>query len=117
MVQGIDVVQESALDIPFRDGSFDIIFTSGVLIHIGPSDLAAVMRGIHRCTRRYIWGFEYYTDRHSEIPCRRRSELLWKGDFLRIYLEYLDDLKKVREERLPYLENDNIDSMFLVEKR
>src|SRR3989344_5212843 len=32
----INITQGSALDLPFKDGYFDMVFTSGVLIHINP---------------------------------------------------------------------------------
>lgn len=32
--EGIYFIKGSALDIPFKDGFFDLVFTSGVLIHI-----------------------------------------------------------------------------------
>lgn len=32
----INIIQGSAFDIPFRDNYFDLIFTSGLLIHIAP---------------------------------------------------------------------------------
>jgi len=34
--KGINIIQGEASDIPFKDGFFDMVFTSGVLIHIAP---------------------------------------------------------------------------------
>ncbi len=45
------VSEGSALNIPFGDASFDMVFTSGLLIHIAPRDLPTVMNEIHRCAR------------------------------------------------------------------
>lgn len=111
-----NIIEGSAFDIPFKDGYFDLVFTSGVLIHIGPSDMASAMREIHRCTREYIWGLEYYADEHTEITYRGHKNLLWKADFARLYLDQLGDLELVREERFEYLDNDNVDSMFLLRR-
>ena len=55
--QGINIIQASAFDIPFKDGFFDLVFTSGLLIHIAPEDISTVLDEIHRCTKRYIWCF------------------------------------------------------------
>lgn len=112
----INIIEGSAFDIPYRDGYFDLVFTSGVLIHINPSDIALAMREIHRCTREYICGFEYYADKYTEIPYRGHRDLLWKADFARLYLDQFGDLELVKEERLKYLCNDNIDSMFLLRR-
>ena len=78
----INIIEGSAFDIPYKDGYFDLVFTSGILIHINPSDIVWALREILRCTREYIWGFEYYADEYQEINYRGRSDLLWKTDLL-----------------------------------
>jgi len=113
----INIIEGSAFDIPYKDGYFDLVFTSGMLIHISPSDIALAMREIHRCTSEYIWGFEYYADKYTEITYRGHGDLLWKADFARLYLDQFGDLELVEEERLKYLDNDNVDAMFLLRKR
>ncbi len=113
----INIIEGSAFDIPYKDGYFDLVFTSGVLIHIHPSDIAGVMEEIHRCTRDYIWGLEYYADEYTNITYRGQENLLWKTDFARLYLELFDDLELVKKEWLQYLDNDNVDSLFLLRKR
>jgi pseudaminic acid biosynthesis-associated methylase len=115
--KGINIIQASAFDIPFRDDYFDLVFTSGVLIHIAPADIERVLREIHRCSRGYIWGFEYYADTYTEVQYRGYSELMWKADFVRLYLDQFEDLELVKEKKLKYLENENVDTMFLIRKR
>ena len=115
--KNINLIQGSAFDIPFKDSYFDLVFTSGVLIHINPDDLNAAMMEIYRCTGEYIWGFEYYADKYSEIPYRGRRNLLWKAPFAKLYLDEFGDLELVKEKRIKYLDNDNVDSMFLIRKR
>ena len=73
------VTEGSALRIPFPDASFDMVFTSGLLIHIAPQDLPVAMNEIYRCAKRWIWGFEYHSPQMTEIPYRGHSELLWKA--------------------------------------
>lgn len=108
--------QGSALDLPFEDQSFDLVFTSGVLIHIAPPDLPRAMSEIHRCTRRYIWGSEYFSAEPASVNYRGHESLLWKMDYAHLYLSSLTDLKLVREQRLRYLRNENVDTVFLLEK-
>jgi pseudaminic acid biosynthesis-associated methylase len=112
--RGIHIIKGSAFDLPFKEGYFDLVFTSGVLIHIPPAELPAVMGEIRRCTRSFIWGMEYYATQHQEIPYRGQQALLWKGDFLTLYQRACPDLEVVREQRYPYLEGGNVDSMFLL---
>ena len=96
---------------------WDLVFTSGLLIHINPDDLNTALREIYRCTSEYIWGFEYYADKYSEIIYRGRRDLLWKADFAKLYQNEFIDLELVKEKRIKYLENDNLDSMFLIRKK
>lgn len=114
---GINIIQASAFDIPFRDGYFDLVFTSGVLIHIAPQDIERAMREIHRCSKEYIWGFEYYADTYTEVRYRGHNNMLWKTDFARLYLNLFDDLELVKEKQMKYLENKNVDMMFLLKKQ
>ncbi len=113
----INIIEGSAFDIPYKDCYFDLVFTSGVLIHINPSDIVWALREILRCTREYIWGFEYYADEHTEITYRGHKELLWKADYAKLYLAQFEDLKIVKEERLKYLTSDNVDAMFFLRKK
>jgi len=115
--KNINIVQGSAFDIPFKDEFFDLVFTSGLLIHIAPSDIKVVMQEIHRCTKEYIWGLEYYADKYTKIVYRGKKNLLWKTDFAKLYLNLFDELELVKEKRLKYLNNDNIDIMFLLKKK
>jgi len=52
---GINIVKGSAFDIPYKDAFFDLVFTSGVLIHIPPDHINKVLDEIYRCTNRYIY--------------------------------------------------------------
>lgn len=112
----INIIQASAFDIPFKDGFFDLVFTSGVLIHIAPSDIQKALLEIYRCTNDYIWGFEYYSDTYTEVTYREHEELLWKTDFAKLYLDSFDGLELVKEKRVKYLNEDNSNSMFLIKK-
>jgi pseudaminic acid biosynthesis-associated methylase len=114
---GVSLKLGSALSLPHADSSFDVVFTSGVLIHISPHDLPRALDEIHRCSRTYIWGMEYYAPEVTEVNYRSHSGLLWKMDYARGYLERFPDLKLVREKRLPYRENANVDTVFLLRKK
>ena len=115
--KGINLIQGSAFDIPFKDGYFDLVFTSGVLIHIAPVDLSVAMGEMHRCTRHYIWGCEYFADTLTEISYRGHTSMMWKMDYAAHFLELFDDLELAREEHYKYLNDDNVDTMYLLRKR
>jgi pseudaminic acid biosynthesis-associated methylase len=114
--ENINIIYGSAFDIPFRGTFFDLVFTSGVLIHIAPQDVKKAIEEIYRCNSEYIWGFEYYADTYTEVQYRGHNKLLWKTDFVRLYLEQFEDLELIKEKRLKYSDNNNIDTMYLLRK-
>ena len=113
----INFIQGSAFDVPFKDNFFDLVFTAGVLIHIAPNDIKNVMSEIHRVTKKYIWGMEYFAEKYTEVEYRGNKELLWKTDFAKLYLDTFKDIKKVKEEKFKYTGTGNVDTMFLLMKR
>lgn len=115
----ISIVHGSALDIPFKDDFFDLVYTSGVLIHIHPSDLATVQTEMARCSRGWLWGFEYFAEEgYVEIPYRGETNLLWKTDFAKRFTENVPGLRLVREKLYTYLDEPGAlqDKMYLLEK-
>jgi hypothetical protein len=74
------------------------------------------MSEIHRCARHYIWGAEYFSSELTAVNYRGNDDLLWKMDYARKYLTLFDDLELVKERRFQYLENDNVDTVFLLKK-
>ncbi|MBI2989707.1 MAG: methyltransferase domain-containing protein [Candidatus Magasanikbacteria bacterium] len=112
----INIIQGSGFDIPFKDVFFDLVFTSGVLIHVSPDDIRAFMSEIYRVSKKYIWGFEYFSSQHTAIEYRGNQDRLWKGDFSALYREFFPNLRLVKEKRYGYLNSENVDSMFLLEK-
>lgn len=71
----------------------DLVFTSGVLIHIPPDDLFAACREIHRVSSRYIVSIEYFSDEPEEVTYHGRKGRLWKRDFGAYWLDNFPGLK------------------------
>jgi pseudaminic acid biosynthesis-associated methylase len=113
---GINIIQGSAFDIPFKDFFFDMVFTSGVLIHIAPENIAVVLDEIYRCTKRYIWGMEYFAESYTQIEYREHSDLLWKTNFPKLFLDRFANIKLAKKKFFKYLNDDNVDVMFLLLK-
>jgi len=114
--RNINIIQGSALDIPFKDNYFDLVFTSGVLIHINPRDIKRALGEIHRCAGNYIWGLEYFSKKYENVIYRGNKKLLWKADFPNIYTGLFPDLKIEKVKYIRYLRNNNVDVMFLLKK-
>jgi pseudaminic acid biosynthesis-associated methylase len=113
------VLQGSGLEIPFKTSSFGLVFTSGVLIHIAPENIPIFMGEIYRVTSQYIWGFEYYAEKYTDINYRGNIDVLWKADFASIFLSQYPDLTLVQKKLYPYTSQrglGNIDCMYLLKK-
>lgn len=115
-IPGATLTEASALAIPYPDRYFDLVFTSGVLIHIAPDDLPRALAEIHRCTSQWIWGLEYFSPQNTEVQYRGQSGLLWKTDYVARYRDLFPALALVREDRLCYIGNSNVDTVFMLRR-
>lgn len=93
---GLDVRDGNATDIPHLDGRFDLVFTSGVLIHVPPDELHAAMVELARVSRRYLLSVEYVADRDEEVVYRDRPGMLWRRDYRAHWLEAVPGLVVAR---------------------
>lgn len=95
-VPGVNAITAEARNLPFRDGWFDLVFTSGVLIHQPPDTLPLVMSEIVRCSRRWVLCAEYFSAEPTEVAYRGQTGALFKrdfgGDYARLFPELV--LKK-----------------------
>lgn len=114
--KGINIIKASALDIPFKDDYFDLVFTNRVLIHVAPDDLSQVMDEIYRITRRYIWCHEYFAEEKTEVNYRGNKDLLWKNNFMSLFLSHYKGLSLVKEKKHKYITDGNVDQTFLLRK-
>ena len=76
----------------FETGSADLVFTCGVLIHIGPDKLMASMKEIHRVSRQYIICGEYFAPSEEMVPYRGHDDALWRRDYGSLWLDNFSDL-------------------------
>lgn len=115
--KGITFIQGSVFDIPFKDAWFDVVFTSGLLIHVSPENLPTAVSEIHRCTREYVWTMEYYSTEPASVVYRGRPGMLWTRNFGRAFTDAFQDLKRIRILRLPHILSAVEDQMCLLVKR
>ena len=94
---GVRAEHASALALPFADGEFDLVFTTGVLIHQDPADLEGVMGEIVRCSSRYVLCGEYYAEELTEVPYRGQEGALFKQDYGALYQRLFPELELVDE--------------------
>jgi spore coat polysaccharide biosynthesis protein SpsF len=79
----------SILDSDFKT-TFDLVFTSGVLIHISPENLLATTKKIYELSNRYILIAEYFSREPQMIEYRGENNKLFKQDFGKYMLTNFD---------------------------
>src|SRR5262249_5520823 len=97
---GFGVLQGTAFDLPFRDGWFDLAFTSGVLIHIAPGAIGAALDEIYRVSRKWIVAIEYDHPVETEVQYRGHAGALWKRDHGALWRTRHPELACVRTIKL-----------------
>lgn len=82
------VIQEGeGSSLPYADNAIDLVFTSGVLIHVAPDDLGGVVDEIVRVARHYVVCIEYFAHEPTEVEYHGQAGYLFKRDFGQFYLE------------------------------
>ncbi len=94
------VLQGTAFDLPFKDGYFDLAFTSGVLIHIAPESIGSALDEIYRVSNKYIVAIEYDAATEQEINYRGHAGALWKRDHGGLWQARYPSLKLIRRIEL-----------------
>lgn len=94
------VVQGTAFDVPFKDGWFDLAFTSGVLIHISPDTVDAALDEIYRVSKKWIVAIEYDDTKETEINYRGHAGALWKRDHGALWMNRFPNLREIRRIEL-----------------
>ena len=79
---GLNVWMEGAAS---NSRNADLVFTAGVLIHIPPAELHAMMQSIIDRSYRYVLAIEYDHPVEQEIEYRGKTGLLWKRPYGKMY--------------------------------
>ena len=79
-----------AQEASFPGGAFELVFTSGVLIHVPPDNLLDIMRRMHEWSSRYIVIAEYFNRTPVSIEYQGRPDLLFKRDFGAMFADNFD---------------------------
>jgi pseudaminic acid biosynthesis-associated methylase len=87
------VTSDPADFLSFPDEAADLVFTSGVLIHIGPDKLRHSMGEMYRTAKRWIICGEYFAPQEEMIPYRGHDNALWRRDYGSLFLDTFSDLK------------------------
>ena len=84
-VPGVNVIDSDKLH-QFVN-RFDVVYTSGVLIHTHPAHRIPLMRDIYNASKRYVICIEYFAPETRMIPYRGENNALWLDDYGSLYLD------------------------------
>jgi trans-aconitate methyltransferase len=60
---------------------FDLVFTSGVLIHVPPHRLDGALSNLYAMSAKYLLAIEYRRDADTMIEYRGYRDMLWAADY------------------------------------
>jgi SAM-dependent methyltransferase len=75
-------------DILYKDSYFDLVLSSGVLIHIPPSRLTEALSEVMRVSKRYFLMLEYNYDFEEFEKVEYRENVgFWRGNFKKVVID------------------------------
>lgn len=74
------------VDADYEPNKFDLVFTSGVLIHIHPDDLLENMKKMFEWSSKYILINEYFNRTPVMLEYRGEKDRLFKSDFGKTFI-------------------------------
>ena len=78
------------LDSNFKLNSFDLVFSSAVLIHIHPDDVLNNMKKMYDYSKKYILIAEYFNRTPVMIDYQGEKNKLFKSDFGKTFINNFD---------------------------
>lgn len=74
---------------------FDLVFTSGVLIHIADRDIARAIKKMYKASSNYLLSIEYYSAKRKTVEYRGLKDALFKRPFDKEWLSLYPRLELV----------------------
>lgn len=113
----VAAVRARARELPFTDGSFELVFTAGVLMHQTAATLTPVVRELARVSSRYLLACEYGHPDEAEIPYRGMSQVLFKRDYAAAFARIVPELQLAGTGHLSRAEGWDDVTWWLLERR
>lgn len=80
---GLDIVIGTAKECMAK--GYEVIFTAGVLIHVAPENLRAMMQQLIDASAHWVLAIEYAADSEEMIEYRGEKDRLWKRNYGALY--------------------------------
>jgi len=96
--------------------TYDLVYTAGVLIHINPDTLPLIISKMDQLSKKYIFGFEYFSENLVEIKYRNNESTCWKQNFPELIKKLNPSFNTIKEEKFQYKDENICDVAYLLEK-
>lgn len=63
----------------------ELVFTAGVLIHISPENLQALMQSLANASTEWVLAIEYSAAQEEEVTYRGHAQRLWRRPYGKLY--------------------------------
>ena len=110
------VLNSSIEEYDSKGKTFDLVFTSVVLIHQNPKIIESIIQKIIDLSHKFIFGHEFFSENLEEIKYRENSNVMWKQNFPALFQKINPNLKLLKEEEIPYKQNNLFDKAYLFQK-
>jgi SAM-dependent methyltransferase len=93
-----DIINGSAYELPWSNNVFDLVFSSGVLIHIPPNRLKEAMNQMRTISRKWVMMIEYPADKETGTKYGTDfnfREGVWSRPYGKIYQDHFKDDKLI----------------------
>lgn len=103
------IIHGSAYDLPWGPNVFDLVFTSGVLIHIPPGRLHEAMNQMRHVSKKYVLMIEYYADKEKGTKYEEDfnfQEGVWSRPYGDIYTGHFPKDRRVMSGKISDLGDD-----------
>lgn len=87
MIDNTKIIEKNAFEVSKQNGSVDLVFTSGVLIHIHPDDQLKALTEMYRVSKKWIVCTEYFAPETREILYRGEKSAMWARDYGSLWLD------------------------------
>lgn len=94
------LINGSVYDIPFFKGYFDLVITSGVLMHIHRRDLVDALKEIDRATNKYFLTIDYFDNKEVIVHYRGYKDMLWRRDMRKVCSKILPHMRLCWKKQL-----------------
>ena len=112
----LKIYNQSIEEFDSKLNQYDLVFTATMLIHVNPSAIENILLKIINLSKKYIFGFEYYSEELIKVPYRNQNDALWKQNLPELFKKIDHTLIIEKQRIIPYKDDHLKDITYLLRK-